>query len=175
MAGRATNVNTTNLHDTRSMGYSKHLEVPHAAWTCISVDFITQLPESKGQTQITVVVDSLSKMAHLIGLATNRTGKDIANTCLKEVWKLHGLLSEIVSDMDAKFSGEFLESLCKVLGIKRRMSTAYHPQTEGQTERTNQVREGSLLNFVNYVQDDRYQMLPVAEYAYNNAKASAHK
>jgi len=77
--------------------------------------------------------------------------------------------------MDAKFSGEFWESLCKMLGVKRRMSTAYHPQTDGQTERTNQVLEGYLGTFVNYDQDDWYQLLPLAEHAYNNSATNAHK
>ena len=122
-----------------------------------------------------VVVDRFTKMAHFIGLETNATARDVADTFLKEVWKLHGLPSEIISDMDARFSGEFWESLCKSLGIKRKMSTAYHPQTDGQAERTNQVLEGYLRNFVNYDQNDWYQLLPLAEYAYNNSKASAHK
>jgi len=144
-------------------GLLQPLEVPYAAWTSITVDFITQLPESQGQTQIMVVVDHFTKMAHFIGLGTNATAKDVADTFLKEVWKLHGLPSEIVSDMDAKFSGESWESLCKALGIRRRMSTAYHTETDGQTESTNQVLEGYLRNFVNYDQNDWYQMLPLAE------------
>ena len=96
-----------------------------------------------------VVVDLFTKMANFIGLETNATARDVADTFLKLVWKLHGLPSEMISDMDAKFSGKFWESLCKSLGIKRKMSTAYHPQTDGQTERTNQVLEGYLRNFVN--------------------------
>ena len=79
-----------------------------------------------------VVVDQFTKMAHFIGLEINATARDVADTFLKEVWKLHGLPSEIISDMDSKFSGEFWDSLCKSLGIKRKMSTAYHPQTDGQ-------------------------------------------
>ena len=130
-------------------GLLKPLEVPYAAWTSISVDFITQLPESQGHTQIMVVVDRFTKMAHFISVATNATAKDVADTFLKEVWKLHGLPSEIVSHIDAKVSSEFWESLCKALGIKRGMSTAYHPQRDGQTKRTNQVLEGDLRNFVN--------------------------
>jgi len=121
-----------------------------------------------------VVVNRFTKMAHFIGLPTNATAKDVANVFLREVCKLHGLPTEIISDMDAKFSGEFWESLCKLLGIKRKMSTAYHPQTDGQTERTNQVLEGYLRNFVNYDQDDWYQLLPLAEFAYNNSATNAH-
>jgi len=77
--------------------------------------------------------------------------------------------------MDAKLSGEFWESLCKILGVKRRMSTAYHPQTDGQTERTNQVLEGYLRTFVNYDQNDWYQLLPLVEHAYSNSATNAHK
>jgi len=109
-------------------------EVPYAAWTSISVDFTTQLPESQGRTQMTVVVDRVTKMTHFMVLATNATLKDVADTFLKEVWKLHRLPSKIRSDMEAKFWGEFWESLCKALGIKRRMSMAYHRQTDGQSE-----------------------------------------
>ena len=156
-------------------GLLQPLEEPYAAWTSISVDFITQLPESQGQSQIIVVVDRFTKMSHFIGLATNATGKDVAYTLLKEVWKLQGLPSEILAEMAAKLSGEFWESLRKALGIKRRMSTAYHPETEGQTERTNQVLEGYLRNFVKYDLNDWYQLLPLAKYAYNNCKASAQK
>jgi len=155
-------------------GLLQPLEIPYAAWNSISTDFITQLPESQGYTQIMVVVDRFTKMAHFIGLPTNATAKDVATVFLREVWKLHGLPTEIISDMDAKFSGEFWESLSKLLGIKRKMSTAYHPQTDGQTERTNQVLEGYLRNFVNYDQDDWYQLLPLVEFAYNNSATNAH-
>jgi len=139
------------------------------------MDFITQLPKSQGETQIMVVVNRFRKMANFIGLATNATGKEVADTFLKQGWKLEGLPSEIVSDMDTKFSGQYWESLCKALGIRRQMSTAYHPQTDRQTERTNQVLEGYVRNFVNYDQNDWYQMLPWAEYAYNNSKGRAHR
>jgi len=73
------------------------------------VDFISQLPESQGQTQIMVVVDRFTKMAHFIGLGTNATPKDVADIFLKEVWTLHGIPSEIVWDMNAKFWGELWE------------------------------------------------------------------
>ena len=121
-----------------------------------------------------VVVDRFTKMAHFIAREQNATAKNVADVFLREVGKLHGLPTEIISDMDAKFSGEFWESLCKSLNIKRRMSTAYHPQTDGQTERTNQVLEGYLRNFVNYDQNDWYQLLPLAEHASNNSVTNAH-
>ena len=155
-------------------GLLQHLETPYAAWNSISTDFITQLPESQGYTQIMVVVNQFTKMANFIGLPTSTTTKDVANVFLQEVWKFHGLPTEIISNMGAKFAGEFWKSLCKLLGIKRKMQTVYHPQTDGQTERTNQVLEGYLRNFVNYDQDDWYQLLPLAEFACNNS-ANAHE
>ena len=154
-------------------GLLQPLQVPFAAWTSISTDLITQLPESEGGTQIMVVVDRFTKMAPFIGLEQNATAEDMANVFLRAVGKLHGLPTEIISDMDAKFSDEFWESLCKSLNIKRRMSTAYHPQTDGQTERTNQVLQGYLRNFVNYDQNDWYTLLPLAEPAYNNSVTNA--
>ena len=81
------------------------LQVPYAAWTSISTDFITQLPESHGRTQIMVVDDRFTKMAHFIAQERNATAKDVADVFLREVWKLHGLPTEIISGIDAKFSG----------------------------------------------------------------------
>jgi len=122
-----------------------------------------------------VVVDRFIKMANFIGLHENATVKEVADTFLGEFRKLHGLLTEIISDMDARFSGEFWESLCNMLGVKMRMLMAYHPQTDGQTERRNQVLEGYLQIFVNYDQNYWYQLLPLAEHAYNNWATNAHK
>jgi len=121
-----------------------------------------------------VVVDRLMKMAHFIGLNANTTPKDVADTFLPKVWKLHSLPTKIISDMDAKFSGEFWESLCKSLGIRRNMSTAYHPQTDGQTETTNQTLEGYPRNLLNYEQNDWYLLLLLAKHAYNNSTTNAH-
>ena len=121
-----------------------------------------------------VVVDRFIKMAHFIGLEEKATARDVADVFLKGVCKHHWLPTEIISDMDAKFAGEFLESLCQKLGIKRKMSTAYHPQSDGQTERVNQVLGGYLRIFINYDPNDLYHLLPLAEFAYNNSATSAH-
>ena len=80
-------------------GLLNPLQVRYAAWGSTSVDFITQLPKSAGYTQIMVVVDLFTKMAHFIGLEEKATARDVAESFLKEVWKLHGLPSEIISDM----------------------------------------------------------------------------
>jgi len=90
-------------------GLLQPLEVHYAAWSSILTDFITQLPKSQGKSHIMEVVDRFTKMAHFIGLHENATAKDVADTFLREVWKLHGLPTEIISDMDAKFS--------RILGI----------------------------------------------------------
>jgi len=113
-------------------------------------------------------------MAHFISPPTDATAKHVATAFLPEVWNLQGLPMKIISDMDAKPSEEFWESLCKALGIKRRMSTAYHPQTDGQSKRTNQMQQGYVWNFVNYDQDDLYQLLPLGEFVYNNSATNAH-
>jgi len=112
-------------------GLLQPLEVLYVTWPSISVDFITQLAKSQGQTQIMVVVDGSTRKALFIGLVRNATAMDVADTLLEEVGKLHGFSSEIISDMVAKFCAEFWESLCKALGIKRQMTTAYHSQTDG--------------------------------------------
>ena len=96
-------------------GLLQPLEVPYAAWSSISTDFITQLPESQRKTQIMVVLDRFTKMDHFITLQDNATAKDVADTFLREVWKLHRLPTAIISDMDENFSCKFWESLCKML------------------------------------------------------------
>ena len=89
-------VNTRKSPRHTKYGLLQPLQVPYAAWTSISVDFITLLPESQGKTQIMVVVDQVTKMTHFIGLETNATARDAADTFLKEVWKFHELASEII-------------------------------------------------------------------------------
>jgi len=93
------------------------LEVPYAAWSSISTDFIKQLPESQDKTEIMVIVDRFTNMAHLIGLHEIATSKDVADAFLREVWKLHGLPIKIIFDMGEKFSSQFCESLWQMPGV----------------------------------------------------------
>jgi len=99
-------------------GLHRPLATPYTAWTSNSTYFITQLPESQADTHVMVVVDLFTKIAHFISLPMEATAKDIAIVFLSKVWKLHSLPTEIISDINAKSSRQFWESLCWSLGIK---------------------------------------------------------
>ena len=131
--------NKSSCH--RRYGQLEPLEVPYRPWSSISMDWIIDLPESNGYTQIWVIVDRFSKMAHLIPLLKKVTAKDIAKIFLREIWKLHVLLTDIVSDRDTKLTSHFWQVLIDLLGTKTKLSTAIYPETDGQTERVNQTIE----------------------------------
>jgi transposase InsO family protein len=89
-------------------------------------------------------------MAHFIGLNETATAKDIVQALQKEVWKIQGLPKWIISDWNTKWTSELWDKLCRLLGIKKRMSTSFHPQTDGQMERVNQTPKTYLHTFINY-------------------------
>jgi len=168
-----------NCQRTKAPRHAKHgllhpLELACKPWTHISTDFITDLPESEGATIVLVVVDRFTKMAHFIPIK-KKDSPSVARAYLENVWKYHGFPEDVVSDRDTTFTGSFFTDLYNYLGIKRSMSTAYHPQTDGQMERINQVIESYLRSYCNYEQNDWASMLAMAEYAYNNSKHSATK
>ena len=131
-------------------GELEQLEVPYRPWSSISMDWIIELPESDGFTQIWVVVDRFTKMAHLIPLPTNTKATDLAKVFLKEIWKHHGLPTDIVSDRDAKITSHFWQALMDLLGVRTKLSTAFHPETDGQTERVNQTIEQYLRHYCSW-------------------------
>jgi hypothetical protein len=118
------------------------------------MDFITELPESEGNTQVWVVVDRFTKMTHFIPLATRVTAAELAQTFLREIWKLHGLSQSIVFDRDSKFTFKFWAALMSLLVVQQKLSTAFHSETDEQTERVNQSLEQYLRMFCNYEQDN---------------------
>ena len=141
------------------------------------MDFIVGLPESNGFTQIWVVVDRLTKMAHFIPMVTGKESpaKVLAITFAREIWCLHGLLSDIVSDRGSVFISGFWKELMEHLWVDLNLSTAFHPQTDGQTERVNQVLEGYLCHCTNFQQDDWAELLTLAEHVYNTATSESTK
>lgn len=145
------------------------LKTPDRKWTHISYDFITGLPESEGKDTILVVVDRFSKGIHLIACKEEGLTADVAaRLFLDNVWKLHGTPEHTVSDRGVQFNNQFLKRLYELLGIKPSFSTAYHPETDGQTERMNQAVEHFLRVFTSNRQDDWVKLLPMAEFSYNN-------
>ncbi|MBW0545782.1 hypothetical protein O181_085497 [Austropuccinia psidii MF-1] len=137
--------------------------------------FITQLPPLNTFDSILVVVDRFSKMAILIPTYGSITALDLAQIFISNVFSKHGLPVSTVSDRGSLFVSSFWTQLFKQLKISRDLSTAFHPETDGQTERVYQILEQYLRMYVSYHQDDWYTWLPLAEFAYNNAEHSSTK
>ena len=112
-------------------------EVPERPWQHISVNFITKLPVSKGHDSILVVCDRFSKMSHFVATTEKTIAEELARLFRDSVWKLHGLPESVISDRGPQFAAGLTKELNKMLEIETKLSTAYHSQTDGQTERTN--------------------------------------
>ena len=114
------------------------LEIPQGPWQEISIDIIRPLPKSNGMDAILVIVDRFTKMIHLKATMMNISLEGIAKIYRNDIWKLHGIPRKILSDRGPQFTSKFIEEFTKALGTKRQLLTAYHLQTDGQTERINQ-------------------------------------
>ncbi|SOV03534.1 uncharacterized protein UDID_19082 [Ustilago sp. UG-2017a] len=159
-------------HDTRHKpyGHLKSLLVPPHPWLSISMDLIEQLPPLSDFTAILVVVDCLTKMAIFVPTTNKLDAPELAKLFLRHVYLKHGLPTSIVSDQGSEFTSHFWCSLSTLLGIETHFSSAYHPQSDGQTERINQVLEQFLCGYSNHLQTDWSNLLPLAEFSYNNAE-----
>src|SRR5882724_2802757 len=115
-----------------------------------------------------VVVDHLSKRAHIIPTTSDVTAAGVARLFQDHIWKLHGLPEEVISDRGTQFISNFTQSLSQLLGIRVAASMAYHPQMDGQTKRVNQEVKQFLQLCVNQWQDDWYKWLAIAEFSYND-------
>jgi len=140
--------------------------IPNAPWTDISVDFITGLPEAQGYDAILVVCDRFTKQVHIIPTTKETNSLGLARLYRDHVWKLHGLPNTVISDRGPQFASGFMKELNKILGIDTKLSTAYHLQTDGQTERMNQELEQYLRMFVDYRQTNCPEWLAIAEFSY---------
>jgi transposase InsO family protein len=139
------------------------------------MDFFTGLPESGKEKYdaIWVVVDRLTKDRHLVPCHTTVDAESLADLYIQHIFRLHGFPLTIVSDRGPEFAADFWGRLCSHLGIDRRHSTAFHSQTDGQTERINAVMEQYLRAHVNYLQDDWADWLSLAESSANNQASEA--
>ena len=160
-------------------GELQPIPAPPGAWDSITMDFIGPLPKSTNWTgnetydSILVVVDRLTKYAYFINFRTTGTTRQLANVMIERVFANHGTPKEIISDRDKLFTADFWKTTTAMLGIKAKLSTSYHPQTDGQTERTNQTLEAYLRAFVNYKQDNWATLLPMAQFAYNTNESAS--
>lgn len=150
-------------------GVLRQLEAPEQAWKDISMDFITHLPVSYSYDAILVVVDRLTKFRHFIPCNGTCDAEQVAKLFRDHVWKLHGLPTSIVSDRGTQFVSAFWTHLNRILKTRAFLSTAYHPQTDSQTERMNASLEQYLRAYVGYLQDDWSEWLATAEFANNSA------
>src|SRR6266480_1724706 len=122
---------------------------------------------------IWVVVDRLTKMVHLVPCNESITSEQLAHLYMSYIFARHGMPKMIISDRGSPFSSQFMRAFCEKLGAKTKLSTAYHPQTDGQTERTNQSVEQYLRIYCNYQQDDWVAWLPLAEFHLNNVRQAS--
>jgi RNase H-like domain found in reverse transcriptase/Reverse transcriptase (RNA-dependent DNA polymerase)/Integrase zinc binding domain/Chromo (CHRromatin Organisation MOdifier) domain/Retroviral aspartyl protease len=154
----------------RPPGLLQPLPIPTKPWEEISMDLITHLPKTTaGHDAIAVFVDRLTKMIHAVPTVTSISAPKLAELYFQHIFKHHGLSQRIISDRDPRFTSHFWRSVFKLLDTKLAMSTAYHPQTDGQTERANRTLEDMLRAFTSERQNDWDTCLPAAEFAYNNS------
>nr|GEX72477.1 putative reverse transcriptase domain-containing protein [Tanacetum cinerariifolium] len=151
-------------------GLLQQPEIPVWKWERITMDFITKLPRTQsGCDSIWVIVDRLTKSAHFIPVNEKFKTKKLARIYLKEIVCKHGVPVSIISDRDPIFASRFWRSLQESLGTSVDMSTTYHPQTDGQSERTIQTLEDMLGSFVIDFGNGWDKHLPLAEFSYNNS------
>ncbi len=139
------------------------------------MDFVTDLPISADWKDdrydlILVIIDRLTKMVHYIPIKVTINASGLAEVIINVVVRHHGISESIVMDQSSLFTSKFWSLLYYFLGIKKKLSTAFHPQTDHQTKRQNSTMEAYLRAFVNWEQDNWTRLLPLVEFAYNNVK-----
>jgi hypothetical protein len=172
------NCNTCQRHkaaNTKPAGLLQPLPIPEHVWSDISMDFIDGLPSSYGRTTIFVVVDRLSKYGHFTPLKHPYTAAQVAQTFFEVIFKLHGIPASIVCDRDPVFTGIFWRELFCLHGTKFNFSSAYHRQTDGQTEVVKLTIEMYLRCFISSSPKQWAKWLPWVEYCYNTGYHSATK
>ena len=162
-------------NNQKPYGLLNPLATPAEPWESIGVDFVGPLPLSQNRDgeydSMTVVICLLTSMVEIIPSHTSYKAKDVAELMFEHVYKHHGLPKTIVSDRDSLFTSAFWERLNELMGIKLKMSTAYHPQTDGATERANRTITQMLRQCVDTKQKDWVSKLPAIQFAINSARS----
>ena len=156
--------------NSKPQGLLKPLDIPEHTWESVSMDFITKLPPTpRNHDSILVMVDRLSKMVRLAPCKESITAVETANLFVDSVFKSHGMPSSLITDRDTRFTSHFWEEVCNLVGMERHMSSAFHPQSDGQTERTNRTVEEILRHYISPSMNDWDRWLPAVEFAINSA------
>jgi transposase InsO family protein len=169
-----------NKHSTHApYGEMQPMELPTEPWTDISMDFVTGLPQSEDPAtglyydSILVIVDRFTKYALMVPFRRDYTAVRLAHVLKDRLIRDHGIPRTIISDRDKLFTSNYWATLMAEIGIQRKLSTAYHPQTDGQTERTNRTMKTYLKIFSNHSQTNWVSLLPMAQMSYNNKLSEA--
>ena len=154
----------------RPIGLLQPLPVPHQPWETVTMDFVTSLPQTAdGKDTVVVFVDKLTKMCHLFPTtAKGLDARKVAHVFLDQVFRHHGIPENIISDRDVRFTNDFWHEVLLRLGSFCNLSTAYHPQTDGQTERANQTFEQVIRQFIAPDMTNWDTLLPMVEFAMND-------
>ena len=148
-------------------------EVPTEQWDVISIDLTGPLPPSRGHNAIMVVVDRLTKYIIAVPCSTNITAEGTAKIYRDHVFRRFGLPRKVISDRGPQFVSEYMKEFFRITKIEGNPSTAYHPQTDGQTEREHAEIKKYLKAWINERQDNWAEWLPMAEFAINNQASAA--
>jgi transposase InsO family protein len=167
----------TKPSNQKPYGLLHPLPVPTQPWEVIGIDFVGPLPQSKDRDatydSITVVIDLLTSMVHLVPSRTNYTARQVAELVFEHIYKLHGLPKAIVSDRDSLFTSIFWKHLHQLIGTQLKMSSAYHPETDGSTERANRTVVQMIRQCIGDTQKDWVSKLPAIEFAINSSRSDS--
>jgi hypothetical protein len=156
----------------RRKGLLKPLPIPEQKWQEISIDFMVDLPESEGCTNLLVIVDRLGKGIELVPMK-DISSESLARAMIDRVVGYHGLPRAITSDRGTQIIAGMWNEICRIMNIEQRRSTAFHPETDGGTERANQRVQAYVRHFTDYAQSNWVQLMPMAKLALNNQDAAS--
>jgi hypothetical protein len=158
---------------SQALGLLSLLPPPKEPWEQVTANFIVELPESQGYDVILVAADRHTKCVHFVPSVLAVSAKGTACLFWDHMWKHHGWAQKIITDQGTQFVVKFTHALNQLLRMETALSMAYHPQTDGRTKWLNQELEQYLWLYVNHMQTDWADWLPIAEFAYNNHEHSA--